>query len=144
MTAPRPNMHILCRKLPTVLSEIDVFNGQVVDMLKDAGLSKEVFPVQMLLRESINNAMIHGNAGQSARQVAVEVRIGRKLIIIRVEDEGAGFDWKRMRTTVPDATRTSGRGLPIYALYAKRTFFNKKGTQVTLVRGINGETHEPV
>ncbi len=125
---------------PSDLAEIDVFCREVRERLVEMGLSAEVFPVEMLLRESLNNAVIHGNCGDVQKKVGVEICIGRNHIMLRVEDEGDGFDWKNTGTATPDPGCVAGRGLSIYVLYARRTSFNGKGNHVALVREIKKGT----
>ncbi len=136
---PRSNTRSLRRELLSTLSDVDIFCDQAAELLRDAGLRDEEFAVQMLLRESLNNAIVHGNDGLRTKRICVEVRIGKRLIVIRIADEGQGFDWKHAETVMPDADSISGRGLPIYALYATRISFNQKGNQVTFARRINGD-----
>jgi anti-sigma regulatory factor (Ser/Thr protein kinase) len=131
--------HVLRRVLSSRPAEVDNCCREVREWLTENGLLADIFPVELLLRESLNNAMLHGNGGDCARKVTVEMRIGRKWIILRVTDEGAGFNCSKVREAVPDPDATCGRGLAIYALYAQRVIFNSKGNQVSLWRALTGE-----
>jgi serine/threonine-protein kinase RsbW len=130
---------VLRRVLASSPAEVDNFCREVRELLTEIGLLAEIFPIELLLRESLTNAMLHGNCGDCARKVPVEVRIGRKWIILRITDEGAGFDPSKVRERVPHPEATCGRGLAIYALYAQRVIFNSKGNQVSLWRAVTGE-----
>lgn len=88
--------------------------------------------MELLLREFLNNAMIHGNGLDAHKQVQMSFRIGIKWMRIQIADEGPGFDWRKARRTPPDADAESGRGLAIAMIYAQRVRFNRPGNQVTI------------
>jgi serine/threonine-protein kinase RsbW len=102
--------------------------------LEENGLEKDWFAVAMLLRESLNNAVIHGSRNDPALSVNCELMYGHRWISISVEDDGAGFDWARLRKHRAGHEDTNGRGLEIYELYADTVVFNRKGNRVRLCR----------
>jgi serine/threonine-protein kinase RsbW len=65
------------------------------------------------LRESVVNAIRHGNKADEQRRVAVDFVVGDRSIEVRVQDEGKGFD----PTAVPDPVaeenllKPDGRGI---------------------------------
>lgn len=65
------------------------------------------------LRESVVNAIRHGNKADEQRRVAVDFVVGDRSIEVRVLDEGRGFD----PTAVPDPVaeenllKPDGRGI---------------------------------
>lgn len=130
---------LVVRDLPSEPVEVDAFCREVRKILTEIGLSDDVFPVEMLLRESLNNALIHGNCRDCEKLVRAEVRIGRKWIVLKVADEGAGFSPRKVLNALPGPEMTCGRGLAIYFLYAHRVSFNSKGNQVSFWREITGE-----
>lgn len=134
-----PESRKLVRSLRSIPAEVETFCREVREYLKGIGLSCEAFPVEMLLRESLNNAMVHGNRENSKKKILAEVRIGRKWIMLRVTDEGRGFDYRKTKKTVPDPEAVSGRGMAIYSLYAHRISFNSTGNRVSLWRAVTGE-----
>lgn len=95
-------------------------------------LAEHAFTVDLLLREFVSNAIIHGNRGDPAKQVRIGMKIGRTWITLRIADDGPGFAWRSCRRTPPDGAATSGRGLAIGAAYAQRLQFNREGNQVML------------
>lgn len=126
----------LSRSFPTRLENIDAFCGEARALLEQEGLSGQAFPVELLVREAMTNAMAHGNRLQEDKQVSVSLSLRPGLIIIRVLDEGQGFDWSSSRACPGNALKESGRGLKIYDHYASRVMFNRKGNGVVLSRRI--------
>lgn len=91
------------------------------------------FAVEILARECLNNAILHGNQGLPDGKVTFAMRIGKRAICLRVADEGPGFDWQRKRQDgLPAQNAVNGRGLLVASIYAQRIAFNRRGNQVTL------------
>jgi serine/threonine-protein kinase RsbW len=88
----------------------------------------------MLLHESMNNAIMHGNKLDRSKKVSIRLRHNDKRLILSVTDEGPGFCWKKLANKIPEVTSTSGRGFPIFTLYANRIRFNPAGNQVILAK----------
>lgn len=113
-------------------SEVNAVCLEARKLLDRQGQTGHAFTVDLLLREFLNNAILHGNCSDVGKRVEVSVRIGRKWIELRIADEGPGFDWRGSSRVFPDADATSGRGLAIGAQYAQRMQFNRAGNQVSL------------
>lgn len=74
----------------------------------------QLFDVSVAVRESVVNAIKHGNQNDQSKRVVVEfATIPRDYMVIRVEDQGEGFDPE----DVPDPLspenlmKGSGRGI---------------------------------
>lgn len=122
----------LCQTIPSRLEEIESLCLKIRGLLQAAGLSESCFAVELLARECLVNAVVHGNRNAADKSVALLLSVGRELIRLQVNDEGQGFDWRTVRREGSDTTTTSGRGLRLYALYAERIRFNLSGNQVVL------------
>ena len=74
---------------------------------------ESVHYMTVAMRESVVNAIRHGNQGDERRRVSVDFLVGDGSLEIRVQDEGTGFD----PTTVPDPVaeenllKPNGRGI---------------------------------
>jgi serine/threonine-protein kinase RsbW len=123
---------LLHHVIPSRLAEVDWLCKDIRECLALQGLAALSFRVDLLAREFLNNAILHGNMNDLNKTVTMTMKIGRKWITLHIADEGPGFGWKKKRTVPPDETATSGRGLTIGKLYADRMIFNRCGNQVTL------------
>lgn len=134
-----------CEKfvIPATASAIDGVCDLVKSRLHEKGYDKEWFATAMLLREGLNNAMIHGYNNDSQGQIRCKVVIGDEWLRIRIEDDGAGFNWLGSREEVVDEMDTSGRGIIIYKIYADKLVFNRRGNHVLLCRRIRKEKAMP-
>ena len=130
-------------KYPARLKNVEQVCSAALQALEKHALRKEDrFAVELLLREALNNAVIHGCHQNPRLSFSCRLLISDRQVIIEVSDEGPGFDWRRKSGVSPDHSAESGRGLPIYALYAQSTKFNDAGNCVTLTRIFNrGEQH---
>jgi anti-sigma regulatory factor (Ser/Thr protein kinase) len=130
MDMTRKSLH---QEIPSRLAEADLLCQEIRSLLEENGLAAVCFPVELLAREFLKNAIVHGNGRDDRKKVALKLHIGRKWIHLQVIDEGPGFNWRKARRAPPPHnTAVSGRGLSIAALYAQRITFSQRGNQVTL------------
>jgi serine/threonine-protein kinase RsbW len=123
----------LCLTIPSRLAAIETVCEQIRGLLGKRHLQDVEFAVEILARECLNNAILHGNSGLENARVRFGMRIGKRLICLRVTDQGPGFDWRRMvRHGLPEETSVQGRGLAVASIYARRIAFNRRGNEVTL------------
>lgn len=120
------------QEIPSILRKVDTVCSDADYILRNNGLECRSFDVCLLLREFLNNAIIHGNAAAQNRRVHVTMKIGRKWIVLQIADSGSGFHHRRIGRDPPSADSVSGRGLAIGAIYADRIQFNKHGNKVKL------------
>jgi CheY-like chemotaxis protein len=137
--------------------------GLVQDEVARRGLcdESESLRVGVALGEALSNALFHGNLeissqlreddfrayrslvaermGQSPfreRRVHVTAQLSPREVTLIVRDEGQGFD----PATLPDPTdpanleRITGRGVLLMRTFMDEVSFNKRGTEVTLVK----------
>jgi serine/threonine-protein kinase RsbW len=69
--------------------------------------------VSLSVRESVTNAIMHGNNEDAAKKVGVRFTISNDRLIIRVQDEGGGFDEGRLPDPLDPSNvlKSSGRGI---------------------------------
>lgn len=132
--AKKPHGHKddLCLSIPSALSAVEPVCEEIRSLLEKRHLERMRFQVEVVARECLNNAIMHGNRGQVSRLVKFGMRVGKKLICLRIADQGVGFDWRVRKRSWPTGSDTSGRGLMVASAYAKRVDFNQRGNQVTL------------
>ena len=97
-------MNALNYDLPATAASVDRVCREIDQWLAARRLDSERFPTAMLLRESLNNTVVHGGRNEPNRRMRCSVRCGRKWLQIVVEDDGPGFDW-RSRSGVPGRNR---------------------------------------
>lgn len=121
------------RVIASRLEEVDGLCGEIRVLCRERGWTSLGFGLELVLRECLNNAILHGNARDPAKRVEMTLVNRPPWIRVQVTDEGAGFDWRAIRgRSLPEGDAPGGRGLPITARYARRVRFNPRGNQITV------------
>ena len=109
--------------LPSHIEAVADAAAAVTDFIRNCGVSEELsFGIEMAVRESVTNAMVHGNQEDESKSVEVIFNCQDNELEIEVRDQGEGFD----PASVPDPTnaenllKTSGRGI-----FLMRTFMDE-------------------
>lgn len=103
-----------CLSLSSRFENIEVAERVLEELCDEAGWPEDAMgPVLSSLREAVANAVRHGNKMDLGKRVGVEYELRGDELIVRVSDEGEGFD----PSELPDPTapenllRPSGRGI---------------------------------
>ena len=120
------------QQIPSRMSDAESLCLRIRATLQRNDLARLCFPVELLARECLANAVNHGNRNDVDKSVVLHFWVGREWIRLQVSDEGPGFAWRKACQRKSDVTASSGRGLHLYALYANRVRFNRSGNQITL------------
>jgi serine/threonine-protein kinase RsbW len=87
-----------------------------------------LFAVNLVMREGLTNAVLHGNKNDDTKDVRFRLKIVDDLSIhVEIEDQGSGFDWRKYRYCQFPLAADHGRGIPIMQTYFTRYAFNEKG-----------------
>jgi|GEM_PF-100462 len=117
-------------------SELKLVSRAVEDVLyffREHNLPLQLFNLNLMLREALNNAVIHGNTSSPGKFVYLEVLLSKKRVVIQVRDEGEGFDWKgKMAEAGSSTPGENGMGLDIMAASDFSVRYNEKGNQLFL------------
>ena len=92
--------------------------------------------VLLAVTEATTNAIIHANKCDHSKKVTVDAAVEDSRLVVRVKDEGQGFDPR----TIPDPTepenllKDSGRGVYLMKVYMDNLEFNRtaSGTEIVL------------
>lgn len=90
------------------------------------------FAAELLLREMLTNAVVHGCRKDSSQCVRCVLRLREARLSFAVQDSGPGFDWRAAWQRQSHAADCSGRGLEILRKYASRFRFNEPGNGVVV------------
>lgn len=125
--------------LTSDLSVIKKVSQQVLDALEPAGFDSEArYDVRLCLEEALVNAIQHGNKLDANKVARLAVELDAEKVTLIVEDEGAGFDPKRVSdcTKKENLLKTGGRGVFIIQKYMDKVLYNDKGNRVTMMKYI--------
>jgi serine/threonine-protein kinase RsbW len=126
--------------LDSTLASVD--RGEVVamDAARTLGFDPDTQQdIGIAVRESLVNAVAHGNRYNARKKVRLRVWTGEQGLVIEIEDQGKGFN----PDGVPDPLegdnmmRHSGRGLLMIRAYMDELDYTKlepEGTRVRMVK----------
>lgn len=107
----------------------------VDEISTDLSLTDEIYGnVLIATLEAANNAIVHGNKAQENKEVFILLTKEDSRIILRVQDEGEGFDFN----SIPDPTapenieKINGRGVFLMKKLSDEIEFFDKGRIVQL------------
>ncbi len=123
------------RVLPSDYDRLSPLADEVSDFL-DAHVHDEdlAYRALLLVTEAVTNAMEHGNALDASKNVTLDVEAAPERVVVRVEDEGDGFDPARAPDAVEDGDPLSEghRGLFLMRAYAQDVRFEQQGRRIVL------------
>ena len=122
--------------LPHDRDRIDALQNALMSAVEEAGYPKPArFAIKLAFEEALMNAFHHGHRGLGDdAEVRVEYAVTPREVVIRVEDQGPGFD----PDSVPDPTLDenlalpSGRGIMLMRAYMTAVEHNETGNRVEL------------
>lgn len=123
----------------STMKNIDRVCDETICFLKDAleDIDTHLFPINLVIREGLTNAVRHGNAYNPAKKVKFELCIVKnEMIKMMIEDEGEGFNWEKQKSKVLSDDQDHGRGIIIMETYFTRYSYNEKGNILYLEKSI--------
>jgi len=128
------------RFLDSTLESVDSAEELAVQEAEKAGVPEDdLHKIAMSVRESMVNAVVHGNRYNAHKKVRLSVSKGPREFVVKIADEGDGFDYEHLPDPLAQENllRHSGRG--IFLIKAFMDEFQVRrldpaGTEVTLVK----------
>ena len=139
MTTSEPKV---CLEIGSRTENVELVQIAVKASLQQLKLDRETSQsIGTAVREAVANAIQHGNSLDPDKHVRIECCVDGDEVVIRVRDQGNGFDPKR----VPDPLdpenlmRPNGRGIFFMKSFMDEvvySFPNENGTRVEMVKKI--------
>lgn len=125
-------------RLPSSFEGINEAIGQLTDFIKEIKLETNFFALIFLIREALNNAVIHGNQMNPGKEVQLDVQVEGSHISITIIDEGEGFHWREIASRPPvKPEKTGGRGVYCLQQYGYTMHYNDKGNILYLNKEVS-------
>ena len=131
---------IVERLLESTLESVDDAEELAVGVAQRAGFSEEdLLKIGMAVRESMVNAVVHGNRYNSHKKVRVSVVKNTEKLTVQIADQGEGFEFDRLPDPLApeNLMRASGRGIFLIRSFMDEVQMRRLepgGTEVTLVK----------
>jgi serine/threonine-protein kinase RsbW len=107
------------------------------DEVERAGFDPDSqFAIKLALEEALINAIKHGNKLDKGKLVQVEWRVSPAAVEITIEDEGPGFDRKKVPNPTDETNleKLTGRGILLIESYMTDVQWSNGGRRVKLVK----------
>ena len=93
---------------------------------------KDLFAIELVLEETLTNAVKHGNNSDPSKSVRFGCKLNRDKFCVRVEDEGSGFDPHSLADPREPSNQmaASGRGILLVKHFASKVTWNDRGNVI--------------
>jgi serine/threonine-protein kinase RsbW len=122
-------------KISSKIENLRKVEKLVDDLSTEFSISADVYGnILIAALEAANNAILHGNKLDENKNVTILFKKEDNKLVIVIEDEGIGFDYKN----VPDPTapenieNVNGRGIFLMEKLSDKIVFARNGACVTL------------
>ena len=124
-------------KLPSRIESIDQAAIEADEFAKSRGFPDDfVSAIDLAIRESVANAVKHGNRNDPGKLLRVTAELSAHEAIFTVEDEGEGFDVR----AIPDPRdpvnlfKSNGRGVLLIYNIMDEVEYSERGTRLKMVK----------
>lgn len=131
--------------LPSELRLVDEVLRAVRVRLPRRGL-RPSSDLEIILRELLRNAIVHGNRRRATSRVDCRLRFAPSgpgpdraatTCVVTVADEGGGFDFDSLDTSLPQPHQPiRNRGLVLVAALSRELRFEHNGSEITAVTSL--------
>jgi serine/threonine-protein kinase RsbW len=124
-------------KLPSRVESINEAANAVMDAARRLGFADDaLFGIEMAVRESVTNAVLHGNRQDESKSVEIGFRGTDAGAVLTVRDRGEGFDPAGVADPTADENimKTSGRGILFMRTFMDEVTWEQPAEGGTLVR----------
>jgi len=132
--------------LESTLQSVEGAEELVLKAGREAGFpEEELYKLNMAVRETVVNAVVHGNAYSAYKKVHFQVTTAEDHIAVTVSDEGAGFDLASVPNPLAEENllHQSGRGILLIRAFVDEFQMRRVspgGTEVKLVKYLTPES----
>lgn len=122
-------------EIPSLSENIRMIESFIDNAKEKYRLNDDIYGnIMIAVTEAVNNAIKHGNRGDSQKNVSLALMLEDGLIKFRVEDEGIGFDYHNLPdpTAPENLEKPGGRGIFLMKHLADEVDFSEKGKIVEL------------
>lgn len=132
--------------LDSTLESVDTAEEVVLDAARELGFQEEIQQqIGMAVRESVVNAVVHGNCYNRHKKIRVSVSKAPDRLTVTVADEGKGFDINSLSDPLAKENLLNQCGRGIFLMKAFMDEFQVRalkptGTEFRLVKYLDQES----
>lgn len=122
-------------QIPSISENIRMIESFIDNAREKFHLDDDIYGnIMIAVTEAVNNAIKHGNKGDSSKNVQLTLSLNDKLIKFKIEDEGNGFDYENLPdpTAPENIEKPGGRGIFLMKHLSDEVDFKEGGRVVEL------------
>lgn len=122
-------------QIPSLSENIRMIESFIDNAREKFHLDDDIYGnIMIAVTEAVNNAIKHGNKGDSSKNVLLTLALNDKLIKFKIEDEGNGFDYENLPdpTAPENIEKPGGRGIFLMKHLSDEVDFREGGRVVEL------------
>ena len=123
-------MDALKIQIPSISENIRIVESFIDNVKEKFNVDDDLYGnIMVAITESVNNAMKHGNKLDKTKNVILSAMCDENSLIIRVEDQGEGFDYDNLPdpTAPENLDKVGGRGVFLMKHLSDEVRFEDKG-----------------
>lgn len=122
-------------QIPSLAENIRIVESFIDNAKERFSLNDDIYGnIMIAVTESVNNAIIHGNKGESDKNVSLMLKVDESILKFTIKDEGRGFDYNSLPdpTSPENLDKPGGRGIFLMRHLCDEVQFTDEGRQVIL------------
>lgn len=121
------------RSFNSTYDELETVLHEALAVIAKWSPRSNLFTAELILRESLVNALKHGNGGDPHKHVELVLRVENHDLYAQISDEGTGFNWQNLlKKNFPPSEQEHGRGLLLLREYGCNPCWNERGNCLSL------------
>ncbi|WKZ59555.1 MAG: ATP-binding protein [Cyclobacteriaceae bacterium] len=128
-------MNTISIQVPSIIDNIRMIESFIDNAKERFHLDEDIYGnIMIAVTEAVNNAIKHGNAGNSSKNVYLSLFLNENLLKFTIKDEGPGFDYHNLPdpTSPENLEKPGGRGIFLMKHLSDEVEFKDGGKVVEL------------
>ncbi len=128
-------MNTISIQIPSIIENIRMIESFIDNAKERFHLDEDLYGnIMIAVTEAVNNAIKHGNGGNSSKNVFLSLTLNDNLLRFVVKDEGSGFDHNELPdpTAPENLEKPGGRGIFLMKHLSDEVEFRENGKTVEL------------
>ena len=128
-------MNSISVQIPSITENIRMIESFIDNAKERFHLDEDIYGnIMIAVTEAVNNAIKHGNGGNSSKNVLLSLTINENLLKFVVKDEGPGFNHNELPdpTAPENLEKPGGRGIFLMKHLSDEVEFRENGKTVEL------------
>jgi len=128
-------MNTISIQSPSIIENIRMIESFIDNAKERFHLDDDIYGnIMIAVTEAVNNAIKHGNSGNSSKNVQLSLSLNENLLKFIIKDEGTGFDYDNLPdpTAPENIEKPGGRGIFLMKHLSDEVHFTEGGKTVEL------------